>query len=231
MKKNYIALITFGILGALVLGFLIWRFPHVIESKDHLASSLYSLLLLCFVIPALFLRHEASQILKQGAGWIGIFLALFVGYSYHEELGVVWDRLKSNLLPFSGAHYADGSMSFIRAEDGHFLVEALVNGTPIQFMVDTGATRTTLTPQDAKRLGFNVESLSFSQPVQTANGETFAASVYLEEFKVGTIILKNLSASVSENLSGHSLLGMNFLKRLTGFKIEGNRLIIQAPPQ
>jgi aspartyl protease family protein len=228
MKKNYIALIIFGSLGTLVLGFLLWRFPHVVESKDHLASSLYSLLLLCFLVPALLLRHEASQIFKQGAGWVGIFLVLFIGYSYQEELGVVWSRLKSNLIPFSGTHHPDGSMSFIRSDGGHFLVEAFVNGTPLQFMVDTGATRTTLTPQDAKRLGFDMESLSFNQPVQTANGETWAASVYLEEFKVGTIILKNLSASVSKNLSGHSLLGMNFLKQLRGFKIEGDRLIIQA---
>jgi aspartyl protease family protein len=231
MKKNYTALIIFGILGALGFGFLLWRFPHVMESHDHLASFLYSLILLCFLVPALFLRHEASQMFKQGIGWIGIFLVLFIGYSYHEELNIVWGRLKGNLLPFSGTRHTDGSVSFIRSEGGHFLIEALVNGAPVQFMVDTGATRITLTPQDAKRLGFDVESLSFSQPVQTANGETLAASVYLEELTVGTIVLKNLSAAVSKNLSGPSLLGMNFLKQLQGFKIEGNRLTIQASHQ
>jgi len=228
MKRNYIVLISFGILTVLVLVFLFWRFPHAMESGDQLAYFVRSLLLLCFLVPSFFLHREFPHAIKYGAAWVGIFLVLLVGYSYHEDLGAIWDRLKSNLLPFSGIQHADGSMSFTRAEGEHFLIEALVNGTPVQFMVDTGATRIALTPQDARRLGFDAENLSFNQPIQTANGETLAASVHLEEFKVGTIVMKNLSASVSKNLSGHSLLGMNFLKRLKKFKIEGNRLTIQG---
>lgn len=228
MKKNHLLLAILGTGGVLFFGYLLWRFPYVLESSDDLAYFVRYILILCFFLPALFLHYEASQALKYGVGWAGIFLVLLVGYSYHEDLGTVWDRLKSNLLPFSGTQHADGSISFTRAEGGHFLVEALVNDIPIQFMVDTGATRTALTPGDAKRLGFDVESLSYNELIQTANGETFAASVYLGEVKVGAIIIKNLSASVNKNLSGHSLLGMNFLKRLKGFKIEGNRLTLEG---
>src|SRR5690606_12060939 len=135
----------------------------------------------------------------------------------------------SNLLPFSGTLHADGSISFIRAENNHFLIEALVNNIPIQFMVDTGASYITLTPQDAKRLGFDVDSLSYSQLTQTANGATFVASVYLKEIQLGQITIQNLSASVSQNLSGCSLLGMNFLKQLKGFKIVGDTLTLEGP--
>jgi aspartyl protease family protein len=222
-------LIILGGIGVLVLGYLLWRYPHVIESEDQLAYFVRSLLLLCFLIPALFIRYEASHVLKYGSAWIGIFFVVFVGYSYHEDLGGVWDRLKSNLLPFSGIQHADGSISFTRAEGEHFLVEAFVNGIPIQFMVDTGATRIALTPQDAKRLGFDGNSLSYRDPIQTANGETLAAPVHLDELKIGTIVIKNLSASVTQNMAGRSLLGMNFLKKLKAVKIEGNRLTFNAP--
>lgn len=198
------------------------------ESEDQQVYFIRSLLLLCFLVPSLFLHANASQALKYAAAWGGIFFVVFVGYSYHEDLGDVWDRLKSNMLPFSGTQQADGSISFRRAESGHFFVEALVNGIPIQFMVDTGATRIALTPQDAKRLGFDVENLSYNELIHTANGDTVAAPVSLQEFKIGTITTYNLSASVNKNLSGHSLLGMNFLKKLKGFKIEGNKLTLES---
>ncbi len=229
MQKNHLLLILLGVLGALLLGYLLWRFPHVLESDDNLAYFIRSLLLLGFLVPSVFLHRHAPQALKYGACWVGIFLILFVGYSYHEDLGHVWDRLKGNLLPFSGTQNADGSITFVRAEGEHFLIEALVNDVPIQFMVDTGATRVALTLQDAKRLGFDVENLSYRELIHTVNGDTFAAPVYLAEVKVGSIVVKDLGATVNKNLSGHSLLGMNFLKKLKGFKIEGNRLTFEVP--
>ena len=228
MQKNHLLLLLLGALGALLLGYLLWRFPHVMESEGNLAYLIRSLILLGFLVPSVFLHRNASQALKYGACWGGIFLVLFVGYSYHEDLGNVWGRLKGNLLPFSGIQNADGSITFTRAEGEHFLVEALVNDIPIQFMVDTGATRVALSTQDAKRLGFDVENLSYNELIHTANGDTFAASVYLAEFKIGPIAMQDLRASVNQNLSGHSLLGMNFLKKLKGFKIEGNRLTFEA---
>jgi len=228
MKKNHIISIVLGTLGTLLLGYLLWRFPHVMESEDSFAYFIRSLVLLCFLLPAALLRQKAPQALKYGAAWIGIFVVLFIGYSYHEDLSPIWGRLKGNLLPSSGIQNADGSMTFTRAEDGHFFVEAFVNTIPIQFMVDTGATRVALSSQDAKRLGFDVENLSYRELIHTANGNTFAAPVTLAEVKIGPIVVKDLGASVSKNLSGHSLLGMNFLKRLKGFRIEGNRLTFEV---
>ncbi|MBX9804598.1 MAG: TIGR02281 family clan AA aspartic protease [Alphaproteobacteria bacterium] len=229
MKKNHIILIVLGTLLALLFGYLIWRFPHVMESEDHFGHFFYSILLLCLLVPSFFLHREFPHALKSAAAWVGIFLVLFVGYSYHEDLGSVWERLKSNLLPFAGTQHSDGSITFTRAEGGHFYVEALVNGTPIHFMVDTGATRIALTQEDAKRAGFDVDNLPYSELIHTANGDTMAAPVYLNEFKIGPIVMTDLSASVNKNLSTHSLLGMNFLKKLKGFKIEGNRLTFEIP--
>ncbi len=228
MKKSYTGVITFVISGILLLGFLMWRFPYILNSGNHVADLILGMILLCAVAPAI--HHFGSfQALKYAAAWAGIFLALLVGYSYYEDISALTGKVKGNLLPFSATQNENGSVSFMRSKDGHFQIEAYVNAVPVQFMVDTGASKIALTIRDAKRLGIDVENLSYSEPMQTANGLTFGAFIHLSELKVGSLTVKDVSASVCQNLSGLSLLGMNFLKRLKGFKIEGNRLTLEAP--
>jgi len=182
-------------------------------------------LVLSLLIPAIS-HFGLARTLKYGGTWFGIFAVVIVAHSYREDFGAVLTRVKAHLLPFSATTNKDGSVTFIRADDGHFHVEVLVNGTPISFMVDTGATSIVLTLQDAGRLGIDPDTLSYNRLVNTANGETFAASVRLAKIKVGAILLENIGASVSKNMSGLSLLGMNFLNKMKGFKVEGERLTI-----
>lgn len=228
MKKSYGLLITFITVTALVLGFLIYRFPYVLDSSDNIAHMVWAVLLLGALLPAAVFRLGNAQALKYGSAWMGIFFVLLVGYSYFEEIEDVGNKLKGNLFPFAATQNNDGSVSVLRAADGHFLVEALVNQVPIQFMVDTGATRIALSMADAKRLGIDVEALSYNEAMHTANGLTFGATVHLKEIKIGTIIVRDVSATVSQNLDTYSLLGMNFLKKLKGFNIEGNRLTLDG---
>lgn len=211
-----------------MLGLLIWRFPYILGDGDNLGSVMRVVLLLCLVFPAVH-HFGLKQSLKHGTVWLGVFMVLLVGYSYQEELSHVAVKLKGNLLPFSATQNKDGSVSFTRSENGHFQVEAYVNQVPIRFMVDTGASTIVLSPSDAKRLDIDVENLSYARPISTVNGLTFAASAYLAELKIGPIVTYNVSALVSKNLSGFSLLGMNFLQRLKGFRFEGDRLTFEAP--
>jgi aspartyl protease family protein len=230
MRKSYILFLSFIGITILLLGFLVWRFPYVLDSSDNLGHLVWAVLLLCALVPGAIFHFGAAPALKYAAAWAGIFLVLLVGYSYFEELDGIAEKVKGNLFPFTPTQNANGSVSFLRANDGHFLIEASVNHVPIQFMVDTGATKIALTMADAKRLGINVESLSFNEPIQTANGLTFSAPIHLEEIRIGTIVVHDISASVTKNLADHSLLGMSFLKKLKGFKIEGNHLTLDAPP-
>jgi len=217
--------IIYYFLGISFLGFLMWRFPHVIDSSENRMYLTRSILVLSLLIPTVF-HLGLARALKYGAAWGGICFIVIVSHSYKEELNSMLTRVKAQLLPFSATANTDGSVTFIRANDGHFHIEALVNGTPIHFMVDTGATRTTLTPQDAQRLGIDPDTLSYNQLVNTANGEAFTASVRLFKIKVGPIVLDDIGASVSKNMSGPSLLGMNFLNKMKGFKVEGERLTV-----
>lgn len=109
---------------------------------------------------------------------------------------------------------------------GHFLVDASVNGQTITFLVDTGASSIYLTPQDAARLGWTPARLTFSERYLTAAGEVRAAPVTLRSLRIGQLELYDLPASVGEEASSTSLLGMTFLKRLDSYQVRGSRLVL-----
>jgi len=109
---------------------------------------------------------------------------------------------------------------------GHFIVAAAVNGKTITFLVDTGASAIYLTPEDAKRLGWPPQRLTFSERYSSAAGEVRAAPVTLRSLRIGQLELFDLPASVGEQPSDISLLGMSFLKRLDSYQVRGDRLIL-----
>jgi clan AA aspartic protease (TIGR02281 family) len=110
---------------------------------------------------------------------------------------------------------------------GHYVVEATVNGAPLTFLVDTGASDIVLTMADAERLGLHPGSLHFTQRFATANGEVRGAPVVLREIRVGQFSLFDVPASVNEAPLRVSLLGMSFLQKLNGYAVENGRLILR----
>jgi clan AA aspartic protease (TIGR02281 family) len=110
---------------------------------------------------------------------------------------------------------------------GHFVIEATVNGMPVTFLVDTGASEIVLSLADARRLGFDPRHLEFSQRFGTANGEVEGAPVRLRELRVGQFSLYDLDASVNAAPLPVSLLGMSFLERLHGYRVEDRRLVLE----
>jgi aspartyl protease family protein len=110
---------------------------------------------------------------------------------------------------------------------GHFLVEAVVDGVPLDFLVDTGASHVVLSLQDARRLGFTPDRLRFTQKFQSANGTVRAAPVELRELRIGQLRLFGLEASVNGGPLPISLLGMSFLQRLTSYEVARGRLVLR----
>jgi aspartyl protease family protein len=109
---------------------------------------------------------------------------------------------------------------------GHFTVDASVNGQTLTFLVDTGASSIYLTPQDAAALGWTPPRLTYSERYYTAAGEVRAAPVTLRSLRIGQLELFDLPASVGEQESSMSLLGMTFLKRFDSYQVRGDRLIL-----
>lgn len=119
------------------------------------------------------------------------------------------------------------SVVFNAGPNGHYLVDALVNGRPVRFLVDTGATVVALSASDAERVGLDVRTLDFSGVVQTANGTTRVAGVTLDDIRIGEIEMRDVKAAVIEKPMGISLLGMSFLRRLPGFEVRDRQLIMR----
>lgn len=206
-------------------GLLVWylseRYPGAlgeygqITLVHHLAW--LALLLGAFVM---HIRHRPLAALRDVAIWAVIFLVVVTGYSYRQELEGAWldvrARVTGELVPSRGTKIGVDGVRFTAGRDGHFHVEAEVDGEIVSFVVDTGASDVVLTPADARRLGFDPAQLDYSRRYETANGIVRAAPVRLNEVVVGPIRLENVSASVNEAPLSTSLLGMSFLKRLSG---------------
>jgi clan AA aspartic protease (TIGR02281 family) len=108
---------------------------------------------------------------------------------------------------------------------GHVAFTAMVNGAPVRFLVDTGASRVTLTPEAARAAGVELGQLAFTQRTMTANGLAREAPVTLREIRIEQLSIDNVPAAVNENLR-ISLLGMSFLRRLKSFEMREGALTI-----
>jgi aspartyl protease family protein len=168
-------------------------------------------------------RRAAGQL----AAWVAIGLVILVGYSYRGEFGDLGHRLSSLLLPAEGEPVDGRSMRFTLASDHQFHVKALVSGTPVEFLVDTGASDVLLSQADARRIGLDPASLSYTQLYRTASGTASGAPVTLAEIVVGPIRVTQVNASISEGGAEGSLLGMSFLQRLSGYEVSGDTLTLK----
>ena len=111
---------------------------------------------------------------------------------------------------------------------GQYHANVEIEGRLLPMLVDTGATLVSLTYDDAERLGYAPAPADFTVPVQTANGLSKAANLTLREARLGTLMVSNVPAIVlPRGINGVSLLGMSFLKKLSGFEIASGDLIMR----
>lgn len=106
----------------------------------------------------------------------------------------------------------------VRAPDGHYWAEAVIDGRAVRVLVDTGASVVALTREDARRLGLKLTSEDFRSTVNTASGPGRAARVTLDSVSVAGARVDRVEAMVVEKGLGQSLLGMSYLGRLSGFE-------------
>jgi aspartyl protease family protein len=118
--------------------------------------------------------------------------------------------------------------SITKSTDGHYWAEANVNGSAVRFLVDTGATAVSLSPEDARRLGFDPATLTYGYKVTTASGEARAAKVQLTSVSVGGARVEAVDAYVIEKGLDQSLLGMSYLGRLSTFQATPTGMILRS---
>jgi aspartyl protease family protein len=177
---------------------------------------------------------RAGSIVRDAVTWLALGLGLVTLYSYKEEIAPIAARVVGELLPGSAMSVEQSSGGFTQIRirkrfDGHFNAKVEVNGEPVSMIVDTGASSIVLTPQDAAKAGIDVDRLTYSIPVITANGRTFAARVHLGKVAIGPLDRANVDALVAKHgAMTQSLLGMSFLSRLRSYEFSGDFLTLRG---
>jgi aspartyl protease family protein len=120
----------------------------------------------------------------------------------------------------------DGRNYVLRANDhGHFAGRFRINGKPVDSLIDTGATFVTMSEAAARNLGYGGNELQFRYEVVTANGKVKAARINLKSVEIGTVSVRNVDAMVIRGKDlAHPLIGMSFLKKLSGYRAENDEL-------
>jgi len=152
--------------------------------------------------------------------WISIMV--FVGFYFDDMLNKQQNPNQSLETQYSEGRIREVTLQ--RNKYGHYVTSGLVNGQPVVFMLDTGATGVAIPDHIARRL--NIKRGSAFQ-VQTANGMAISYSARLDSVSVGEIELRDVSAGISPGFSGDEiLLGMSFLRHIE-FSQRGDTLVLK----
>ena len=182
----------------------------------------YMVLMLVLVASSLVgMRLPIGKTLKMAAAWIGIFAAGFIIFSFRSEFMAVGSRLRAEAV--GTPIQAGEELRIPMAEDGHFWVDASVNGLEAPFLVDSGASFTTISRETADRAGV-VTGMRVAM-VETANGTVQMRRARADRFAVGAIQRSDFPIQVNDHGDGN-VLGMNFLSSLESWRVERNYLVL-----
>ena len=196
-------------------------------SGDDTAEFIYIAAILIFVASAFMVRRvPIGQGLKMFAGWIIIFLAAFIAFQMKDDVIGFANQVMAERRAESTGLQVGENLMIKPSLDGHYWVDAEINGTPARFLVDTGATTTSISVATARRAGIEASS-RIPAMVNTANGTVLVTRGRAERLKVGHILREDVGVHISEGFGETNVLGMNFLSSLSGWGVERNRLILK----
>ncbi len=192
-------------------------------TNDLMLGGVYILMAMMLVLGSLMARREpTAKLVKMALAWVVIFAAGFVLFTFRDDFGYLAQRLKAEAI---GTPVTDGKVTRIpMAVDGHFWVQAKLNGRDVKFLVDSGATMTTIDSDTAKAAGVPISSRR-DQFVRTGNGVIRVSSSRADELSIGDIVRKDVGLQVADN-DDLNVLGMNYLSTLSRWGVEGRWLIL-----
>lgn len=140
---------------------------------------------------------------------------------YQPELARITERLGLDEQQVSGKE-----LRVRMARDGHFWVNATVNGVQRRMLIDSGATVTALSSSTADAAGIDTRSGFTPVILRTANGATPAQTGTVDELRIGNIVARDLKVVTAPGLGNMDVLGMNFLSKLQSWRVEDNVLVL-----
>ncbi len=204
-------------------------------SGDGIASMAALLALLMCFGGAMLSRSDSrpSRLARDLVIWLGLILLLVAGYSLRDKIGFGGSSRpeppgrSSSLVPVPPSSPTKASIRIRKRHDGRFGTRARVDGAPVQFLIDPGATTVMLTSADARAAGIRVSDADYTTAIATAGGVTKAASVRVKSIAIGPVTISNIEALVAQPGSlSESLLGMNFIQRLDTFKMTNRHVTL-----
>lgn len=163
-------------------------------------------------------RKHWGRLAQNFAAWVLIFVGVIAVVG-------LWGDIRQTMLP-SQAVLQGGEISVPRAPDGHYYLTLEVNGEPLRFMVDTGASDIVLTKKDAQTLGLDPAGLVYSSRALSANGEVGIAPVVLDSVALGPVRSEGVRAMVNGGEMRQSLLGMRYLQGFSKLEIGDGSLVL-----
>lgn len=195
---------------------------------DQAASFLWLLAAIVLVGSSLLSRRlPIGTALKMLLSWVLIFGAVFIIFTMKDDFADLGRRLLTDVRGDATPVAGDGREVRIRQSlDGHFWVDAELNGQKVRFLVDSGATTTSISTETARRAGISARG-GLPAMVRTANGIVTVQRGRAESLVVGGIRRESLAVHMSDAFGDMNVLGMNFLSSLSGWSVERRWLILK----
>ena len=194
-------------------------------TNDVQLGSLYLLMAMVLIFGTLMARRERwARTASIAAAWVAIFGAGFLLFTFRDDLGYVAQRLRAEA---TGQPVIEGEeLRIPMAIDGHFWIEGSLNGLPVKFLVDSGATMTTIGRDTATEAGIAVSGRR-NQVVRTGNGMLRVATARADSLAIGPIERRQVGLHVADH-EDLNVLGMNYLSSLERWGVEGRWLILKG---
>lgn len=162
---------------------------------------------------------------RTGLGMMLLFWVIVLGLAVWWFQGLLEERRNPN----AGLSVAVDAqpVTLERNAGGHFVATGRINGEPVEFLLDTGASLVSVPASLAERLGLE---RGVSATFETANGQARGYLTTLDEIALGGLRASDVRGSINPGFAGDTaLLGMSFLNRFD-IRIQGSRMVL-SPPQ
>jgi aspartyl protease family protein len=121
---------------------------------------------------------------------------------------------------------AGGETRIPLAPDGHYWVRAEINGAPANFLIDTGATISAVSPAVAARAGLTPRRGGIPVQINTANGSVTAQIASADRLSFGNVAAEGIDVVIAPGLGDTNIIGMNLLSRLEGWRVENGVMVL-----